>query len=316
MSENLGQKMRDEIIPKKISSKCCKLAFLSGVIRGAGCLTLERSGFGFSIIHSNEKLITKCADIIYVLLRVNPEVTMKDKSHTLSNNFMYELSLDASDANTLIKDLYLVDDESLPMHTIPAAFKTDCCMKSYLRGIFATTGTISIPEQSQHASRGYILELLLNDEEMAVAICELLAECGIETKVRQRKNVHAVYTKDSEKIADFCTILGASSAYFTLQDILVFRSIRNETNRSMNCTLANMDRAIKASSKHVDAIDKIEASVGLDTLDPVIRETAELRREYPSASLTELATKFAIPPSKSGLNHRLRKLLEIAEKLN
>ncbi len=315
MAVNLGQTIRDEIIPKKVSKKCCKLAFLSGVIRGAGSLTIERNGLGFSILHSNEQLITKCADIIFVLLRVNAEVSQKDKAHTICHDVMYELQLDAISAKPIMQDLGLIDADLLPIHTIPDAFRTECCMRAYLRGIFATTGTLSVPEPASQGSRGYFLELLLTDEDIAEAIVQLLHDCTIDTKVRQRKNVFSVYTKDSEKIADFCTLLGASSAFFDLNDIMITRLLRNAANRSSNCTVANIERAIKASSKHRDAIKKIEESSGLNSLDPALRETAILRRDFPDATLTELATKFKIPPSKSGLNHRLNKLLEIADKI-
>ncbi len=315
MAVNLGQTIRGEIIPKKVTKKCCKIAFLSGVIRGAGSLTIEREGLGFSILHSNIKLIDKCADIIFVLIRQNANVIKKDKTHTIGHDIMYELQLDAVFAKPIMQDLGLIDSDSLPIHTIPKSFRTDCCMRSYLRGIFATSGTLSIPEILSHGSRGYFLELLLNDVEIANAIKSLLDECNIETKVRQRKNVYSVYTKDSEKIADFCTLLGASQAFFNLQDVMVTRSIRNEANRTSNCTIANIERSIRASSKHIDAISKIEEAVGLDSLDPALKETAILRRDFPEATLNELATKFITPPSKSGLNHRLNKLLEIADKL-
>ena len=143
----------------------------------------------------------------------------------------------------------------------------------------------------------------------------MLTKLDTEPKMRRRGEVFSVYIKDAEKISDLCAFLGAMRAVLEIQNTIVMRSIRNDENRKNNCTSANIDKTIEASLKQQSAIELLKSSGVLFTLDKALQDTANARLAYPELSLTELSSKIEGNPSKSCLNHRMRKLLSLAEEM-
>ena len=159
------------------------------------------------------------------------------------------------------------------------------------------------------------MEFNLSDEKVAEDLLDILTQIDAEPKMRRRGESFSVYIKDAEKISDLCALLGAMRGVLEIQNAIVMRSIRNDENRKNNCTSANIDKTIEASLKQQTAIEKLQKCGMLHSLDKGLQDTAKARLDYPELSLSELATKIEGNPSKSCLNHRMRKLLALADEL-
>lgn len=312
---NIADIIKNEILEGKIQKKCCKYAFLSGVIRGAGSLTVEKDGLGLTVVSNREELVEKAAELLASVGKFAPVITRKDTERSVGSRMVFELYIPPVDAEKILSDLHLTTKDKMPLDNVPEdLLQRDCCRKSYLRGIFEAGGSISIPGGKTDA-RSYILELQINSPGIAENIVQLLSGFNIDAKTRVKKNCYSVYLKDSEKISDFIAVMGANKAYFELQEILVKRSISNTANRQRNCDMANISRTLDASAKQTAAIELINRKIGINNLEESLKELAKTRLEHPNDSLSGLLLYLSNPPTKSGLNHRMRKLLEIAEEL-
>ncbi|MCR4690078.1 MAG: DNA-binding protein WhiA [Lachnospiraceae bacterium] len=187
--------------------------------------------------------------------------------------------------------------------------KNSCCMRAALRGYFLACGSMSDP------SKGYHLEMATQDERAAEQIIRFMAAFSLEGKMIKRKNHFVVYLKEGEGIADFLKVIGAGRSLLEFENTRILKDMRGRVNRKVNCEAANISKIVAASARQVEDIRLIDRMMGLENLSPTLRQMAYLRLEQPDASLEELG-KLADPPvGKSGVNHRLRKLSELAETL-
>lgn len=311
------------MIQGKIHNHCCKQAFLSGLIRGAGNYYVTSSGFGINIQHQSAELIVKSAQMVKQLISFEPVVKMRKQDREFNPKIVYEMDLPGAKCFDLLEEAYISPAPyQLYEGIAEELISSPCCQKSFLQGVFLASGTISIPQVSEtedgasiSSKGGYYMEFSLSDEQVAEDLLDLLTKLECEPKMRRRGESFSVYLKDAEKISDLCAFLGAMRAVLEIQNTIVMRSIRNDENRKNNCTSANIDKTIEASLKQQTAIDLLKNTGILATLDDSLRETAEARLAFPELSLTELSTKIPGNPSKSCLNHRMRKLLSLAEEL-
>lgn len=179
------------------------------------------------------------------------------------------------------------------------------CRSVFLRGVFIKCGTIVKPDS------GYHLELIMPDSAAADAVSAILNDSGLAPKTTVRKGTPVLYYKESEAIEDFLNYIGAHKAAFELINMKILKDIRNNVNRAANCDAANITKTINAAQVQVDAISALIESGKIEEIPSELRETAYLRLQYPDLSLSELAQLHAPPISKSGLNHRLNKIMHI-----
>ena len=183
--------------------------------------------------------------------------------------------------------------------------------RAYLRGAFLASGSVNNPETSR-----YHLEISSIYEEHNQDICDLLNQFDLNARTLERRNGYITYLKGAEKIADFLTLIGATNSMLKFEDVRIVRDMRNSVNRLVNCETANMNKTIDAASKQIENIHFIETTVGLQSLPEKLQEIAELRIQNPEISLKELGEM--IPSgviSKSGINHRIRKINDFADNL-
>ncbi len=195
---------------------------------------------------------------------------------------------------------------------------------AFLRGVFVSCGSVTDPNKRYH------LEIVLHDSGRARLLHEFICEHGmaVKTTVRSRRSrvttedgtvlpteTLVIYAKESELIEDFLTYIGAGNHSMEIMQIKIMRDFRNRVNRSVNCESANLDKTIDAAQKSIEDIELIYAEKGAEWLSEELRETAELRTEYPEMALSELCGMFKKPLSRSGLNHRLKKLSRLAEEI-
>ena len=187
--------------------------------------------------------------------------------------------------------------------------KKRCDKKACLRGIFLSSGTISDPAKSYYFGIG------CNNKERAKEVQKLINSFGLKSKVTERKNRYIVYIKEREQIADLLNIIGAGNQYFKFQDVMITKDLKNKANRGINCDAANLDKRVGAAQKHIAAIKLIDSVKGIESLPDKLYITALKRMEFPELALSDLAKEVDPKLTKSGLNHRLNKISEIADKL-
>lgn len=187
--------------------------------------------------------------------------------------------------------------------------KRNCCRRAFLRGAFLCVGSISDPE------KGYHLEFVSTRESKAKVLQQLIQQFEIEARIVLRKKYHVVYIKEGAGIVDLLNVMGAHVALMKLENLRILKEMRNSINRRVNCETANITKTVNAASRQIEDILFLRDHYGLRRLPPALREMAEVRLEYPDAPLKELGEYLEPPVGKSGVNHRLCKLSEMAARL-
>ncbi len=186
----------------------------------------------------------------------------------------------------------------------------DNCARAYLRGAFLVCGAVTDPEHDYH------LEFSLPHYNLSRDLATLLRELDFPAKITARGGNYVVYIKESERIEDCLTLLGATRASLELMGVKMVKSIRNDTNRRINFENANIDKTVQAAGAQMDALRKIEETCGLLALPEELQEVAKLRLEHPEMSLRDLGAAMEPPLSRSGVNHRLQRIIKFAEDLD
>jgi len=267
----------------------------------------------------NLRIVTEnpaVARLTFILLKkrygLQTELIMKE-TKVLNKHHSYEIFIDQ--ANEVLLDLGILakDGEAITLNDdLPEeVIKKNCCKKAYLRGIYLGGGSLSAPEKSYH------LELITHNEYFANQLVDFINDTyDLASKMTARKKNYIVYIKESEKIVDFLNVIGAHQTLLEYENIRIIKQMRNNVNRVVNCETANITKTADAAFEHIHAIETIIQGVGLDYLDDRLREIAECRLENPEATLKELGEMLIPPIGKSGVNHRLKKIMEIAEQIN
>lgn len=196
-------------------------------------------------------------------------------------------------------------ENNVALHLNFAMLEEDCCRAAFLRGAFLSGGSVTDPKKRYH------LELVTPHYSLSREVFALLNEMEFVPRQTTRKSNYVVYFKASEYIEDFLTAAGAPVSALALMETKVEKEFRNRINRRVNCETANLTKTVDASRGHIEAIRSIMDKRGLEGIPESLRETAVLRLKYPEATLSELARMFSAPVGKSGLNHRLRKLVSL-----
>ena len=187
--------------------------------------------------------------------------------------------------------------------------KKDCCKRAFLRGAFLGTGYVNDPKKAYH------LEILSDSAEYSKLLTYLFLEFNIKPKCSIRKKYFVTYLKEFESVSDVLSLIGAPKSMMDMANMRIVKDVRNNVNRRNNCDMANISKTVNAAAKQLEDIDIIRENIGLSALPESLRMIAVLRMEHPDSSLTELGEMFDPPVGKSGVNHRLRKISEIADGL-
>ena len=229
------------------------------------------------------------------------------KGYNYQKNYIYILEINDR-IDFIIEDLCLNKD-------IPDSYiiDDDILKRSYLRGVFLACGSINDPKKSR-----YHLEFIVDNYSYATFVSSLLNEYNLNSKVLKRDNRYMIYIKEAEKISDFIKLLNARTSLFYYEDIRIYRDHKNMTNRLNNCEQANVDKMIQASSEQLELIRKLRETRDFDLLEQGIKDICIYKEKYPESSMAELAeiisTETERPITKSGINHRFRKIKEMITK--
>lgn len=285
-------------------------AELAALIRMNGTLNIVNQEFLLNVQTENAAIARRIYSLIQDTFEVKAELLVRRKMKLKKNN-VYIVRM--RNGSKKILSVLGILDGMLYSGRIPDEFKTDKQkMKSYLRGAFLAGGSVNSPETSR-----YHLEIHSIYEEHNEDICTMMQEFDLNARMHERKSGgYIVYLKESEKIADFLSLIGATNSMFKFEDVRIVRDMRNSVNRLVNCETANLNKTISAAGKQIANIELIKNTHGLNSLPDKLREIAELRIKHPDVSLKELGQLLPNGGvSKSGVNHRLRKLNKIAAEI-
>jgi DNA-binding protein WhiA len=289
---------------------CCGKAELAALIRMNGSISFSNKQLSLDIQTENAAIARR----IYTLLKKYYEVVVEllvRKKMRLKKNNVYIVRL-VKNAKSILEDLHILNDGFESIREIsPSIVKKKCCKRSYLRGAFLAGGSVNNPETSS-----YHLEIFSLYYEHNDSLCKLMNVFNLNGKTLERKKGYITYLKEAEKITEFLNVIGAHQALLRFEDVRIVRDMRNSVNRLVNCETANLNKTIGAAIRQVENIKFIDRTVGLQILPDKLREIAELRVAYQDVTLKELGDMVSGGSiSKSGINHRLRKIDEIADKI-
>lgn len=296
-----------EELSKVDTTKSELIAELAGYIRNNG--TIQKNKL---VMTTENKFIVEHIETSLQSL-YNKKCQIKIISNVnFSKKELYEITIDNKD-NNILQNLGLLDDKNKYLETVPEYIVgANEEIRAYLRGVFSASGSINDPKTSR-----YHMELLILHPKEAVFIQKLLNIFDLNAKILNRDKGYMIYIKEAEKISDFLKIIGATKAVLYFEDVRIYREQKNQTNRLNNMEQANMDKVIQTATTQLEEIEIIEENDGVMLLDDKVKEVLEYRKKYPEASLKELAEIISLETgkkiSKSGLNHRLRKIKDLAE---
>ena len=214
-------------------------------------------------------------------------------------------TLSGPDKLEAVRRSFGLDPGAVALHVNFAVLEEDCCRAAFLRGAFLAGGSVSDPKKSYH------LELSTSHHSVSREVLALMRELGLEAKSSQRKGNMVLYFKQSDRIEDFLTCIGAPVSAMEVMNAKLEKDLRGKVNRRVNCDAANLDKAVEAALAQVEAIRRLEGDGRLAALPDKLQEAARLRLAHPEDTLSQLAEQCDPPATKSALNHRLRKLVEL-----
>ncbi|CCZ28537.1 putative sporulation transcription regulator WhiA [Firmicutes bacterium CAG:194] len=295
--------IKEELAQVISSPRHCQLAELAALVQFCG--HIEEDG-SLLVQSENPLVIRKC----FTLLKKTFKIEAVAKSQMQTQN--YRLFVTGEDAFRVLEALKICDTAGHLMMrhlTDPVLIKNSCCKRAYLRGCYMAVGSMSDPYKSYH------LELVCGLQAQAEQLLKILHDFSLDAKMIIRKKYHVVYMKEGENIADFLNITEAHKALMEFENTRIYKGMRNMVNRKVNCEAANITKTVNAATRQVEDIRLIREKMGLEGLPEPLRQMAYVRLENPQASLGELGKLLDPPVGKSGVNHRLRKLGELAKEL-
>lgn len=295
-----------EEVTRLETTKLEEISELSAIVRISGVLTPN-----INITVESNAVARRTFKLIKSIYGITPKITVRNKK--LGKGFTYILNVTEKNQE-LLEDLSIVNNNeylSIPKEYITSDEEG---LRAYLRGIFLVSGSVNDPKTSR-----YHLEFILDTKEYAEYVNKLLNTYDLNSKIIKREKNYTVYIKEAEKISDFLRIIKAFSAVMYFEDIRIYRDHKNMTNRLNNCEQANIDKIFITANKQIKDIEKLYELDIVDLLDEKLKQVIEYRMKYKESSLGELAQIISLETgveiSKSGLNHRFRKIRQILEQI-
>lgn len=293
-------KVKKELCEIENEKSCCAKAELYGLLLFGRLFS--KNGFMLQTEHS--EIVSTAADLLNKLYNVEPSIKTIKRGDGRSIECLN--TDDASDALKIF-DGFGHSGKSVTLRINRANIENECCSAAFLRGVFLVCGSVVDPGKDYH------FEFVSPHIKLGHDLADFIAELGLEPKTIVRKGNFVVYFKDSEHIEDMLTFMGAVQSSLELMNIKVYKDLRNKVNRVTNCETANISKTVDAATSQIEAIKKVIAAKGFRYLPEELREIAQIRLDNPDSSLRELAALAGI--SRSGVNHRLQRIMDIAEKL-
>lgn len=306
--------VKEELSKDNNEPRHCAIAEMAAIISMCGTVLFDENNcVSIKIYTENVTVARKYFTLLKKTYNINTDVSIRRNSN-LNKNRAYVLSVNDDEiARKILMACRLMhpfgvieEDYSL---TDGLIIQRDCCKRAFIRGAFLAAGSVSDPVKTYH------FEIVCLSEAKAVQLQMIMQTFDIHARVIQRKKYYVVYVKDSSQVVDLLNIMGAYSALMDMENVRIVKDMRNRVNRKVNCETANINKTVSAAVKQIEDIKYIQASAAFDELPEALREIADLRVQYPEATLAELGRMLDTPMGKSGVNHRLKKINLFAEEL-
>ena len=304
--------VRGELARLPFADACCARSELNAALLCSGGIAWRgRNRYGVTLTTADAPTVRRYFAMVKQFYGVVGQIRTI-ASDTLNGQMRYQLALPESDGAKLLEALDLLDPaQPFGIRPLPSSetLRFACCKKSFARAAFLMCGAINPPEKKSH------FEIAAPGEALAQCVAEQFHYFDIDVRVSPRKLKSVVYLKRAESIADALTLLGASAAVLTFENTRIKKEVSNQVNRRLNCDNSNINRVMQAAETQLADIRYIDSELGLDKLPKPLRDMAEARMNAPGPALGELGELLDPPIGKSGVNARLRKLADIANKL-
>ncbi len=308
---SFSSNIKDELAEAYSSARHCQIAEIGAMLSMDGQILHAEKGRPVIVLHTENLVVAKkYFTLLKKTFNINAKVSVR-RSAFLQKNGIYTVVVTNREDARRILEATRMTPLSEPGQWIPGGMilQKDCCRRTFLRGAYLASGSMSNPE------KGYHFEIACTEPEKAGQLKEVLASFGVEAKIIQRKKYHVLYVKEGDQIVDILGIMSAHLALMELENIRILKGMRETVNRQVNCETANLSKTTSAAFEQISDIQYIQEKMGLDSLPELLQDTAQTRLNYPDVSLKELGSLLTPPVGKSGVNHRLRKLKEIADSL-
>ncbi len=311
---SFSREVKEELVKQMNAARHCQLAELAAIFSLAGRVRKVAENRYWLEIHTENLTVAQKS---YILLRrlFQASVEVVVRNHNLRKKAVsYHIIIqEPAMVVAVLKAIKVMDDLGNVRVSLVSGqsglVQNACCKRAFLRGVFLVSGSVTDPEKAYH------LEIAVLSRKQAVQIQEMMIFFQLDAKIVERKKYQVVYIKEGSQIVDFLNVVEAHVALMEFENIRIVKEVRNSVNRQVNCETANINKTVTAAKKQMDDINYIASNMGLSQLSKNLREIAELRLEYPDSSLQELGQMLNPPIGKSGVNHRLRKLGEVANQM-
>jgi len=291
------------------ADSCCEIAELSALIRMNGSVSVSSRKVVLDISTENAAIARRIYSLLKKHYDVHVELLVRKKMRLKKNN-VYIVRIPVR-VQEILSELKIVSEGFMfNLGIDKEIIRKPCCKRSYLRGAFLAGGSVNNPEGSS-----YHLEISSMYQEHCESLVDLANKFDLNARCIERKKGFIFYIKEGEKIIELLNIVGAHQALFKFEDVRIMRDMRNSVNRIVNCETANLNKTIGAAVRQIENIKLLQREVGLDSLPEKLKEVAEIRLQHPDMNLTEVGEMLGGKVSKSGVNHRLRKIDALAEKI-
>ena len=299
--------VKNELARVTGDNECCHVAELASLMRMGGTMLIGgNKSIGVNFTTENAAVARKVLTLIKKGFHLRTEVVVsRGRRLKKTNSYAVRVAPSQAVAQLLVR-LGIMQGDSLNISQDTGVLKKSCCRRSYLRGAFLGGGSVNKPAGDYH------LELVTGNQDFAKTLVRVMRAFRLSARMTDRKNDYIVYLKDGDTIISFLNVIGAHQALMDFESVRVIKDMRNQVNRLVNCETANLQKTVNAALRQVESIQLIARTTGLHNLPAPLREAAEVRLAHPEATLSELVEALDGRISKSGMNHRLRKLEQLA----
>ncbi|NBH73631.1 DNA-binding protein WhiA [Clostridiaceae bacterium] len=311
---SFSSKVKEELSRQLSTARHCQIAEIAAIISLCGRIQIsEHDRFCIKIHTENAAVARKYFTLLQKTFNINTDVSIRQGMEVRKSR-VYTVGIRRhEDAVRVLRAVKLVDrngeiEENLSLAQ-NVVIQQNCCRRAFIRGAFLAAGSISDPEKFYH------FEIACATEAKAIQLQGLIRSFGLDARIVQRKKYFVAYIKEGSQIVDILNVMEAPVSLMDLENIRILKEMRGSVNRQVNCETANIHKTVSAAVRQVEDIAIIRDKIGFDSLPENLREIARLRLEKPEATLKELGEALEPPVGKSGVNHRLRKLGSLAEKL-
>lgn len=311
---SFSSKLKEELSRQISPARHCQIAEMAAIISLCGKIIIsEDDRYTIKIHTENVAVARKYFTLLKKTFNISTDVSIRRNAY-LNKNRTYTVTIrEHEDALRVLHAVKLLDENGEVGENLNVVqnvvIQQSCCRRAFIRGAFLSSGSISDPEKFYH------FEIVCATEEKAEQLKNIIATFDLEAKIVKRKRYYVAYIKEGNQIVDILNVMEAPVTLMELENIRILKDMRNSVNRQVNCETANINKTVSAAVKQIEDIEYIRDTIGLDDLPDNLREIARERLERPESTLKELGEALDPPVGKSGVNHRLRKLCDLAGRL-